>query len=90
MAEPNRQFGYSGIGRLIEERYANLKTDYRKPGIEYTQGYEIRDALLEVAPHRQDLLNMSDEQMMEEYTKWYMACKKAKKSTSELCLPDLE
>lgn len=77
------------VKQLIEQRYANLKTEHRKPGMEYVQGQEIREALLQVAPDRQDLIDLTDKDLMDEYTKWYMACKAVKNSDSEMSLPDM-
>jgi hypothetical protein len=79
------------VKELIERRYSNLKTDYRKPGMEYVQAHDVRDALAMVAPHRGDLLLLSDDELIEEYSKWYQSCKNAKKANppSEMSLPDL-
>jgi hypothetical protein len=57
--------------------------------MEYVHPSEIREVLLEIAPHMEDLLSLPDQELMDEYTKWYMACKKAGKSSSEMCLPDM-
>jgi hypothetical protein len=82
--------GEPSIKQLIEYRYANLKTEQRKPGMEYVHPSEIRDALLIVVPGRLDLLTLSDQEIMDEYTKWCITCKKVGKSISEMSIPDME